>query len=939
LFDFGQGLSPNNQFTTSVSGAYSVTVIDNNGCSVTESNLMINPMETTTLTSNVVDVVCNSLGSIELFASNPNLVSEINWDNYQYGWTNTDLSPGVYNATILLRNGCTMPFSATVNDASYSVQFTGSITQPSCNYTNDGTIEVQVARGVPPFSYNGLTNNIISPIGAGSYVVTVIDQNGCQGTETYIIANPAPFFALVNKVNPSCFNSCDGVLTATPFGAQSIPVIQWSNNVTSLVNSNLCAGTYSLHLVSDRGCVFDTTVSLNQPQVIQIQTIQLQNNSCFGESNGKIEVAATNGVAPFTYSWSPSGNGNLINNLSNGQYNLTVTDANGCTSSQTYTITSPSQLQLSFTGSLFVCNGSTTTLTVSGTGGTPPYLGTGNTSLSAGTYTLSIKDANGCFVSQPVTIMNADPIKIDISKINPCKETFNGSINLNLLSGAQPFTYQWSNGFTTQNIAGIGAGVYTVTITDANGCTRIETVNLNSSSGPSVTASVTNVVCQPANNGSIVLTVNGIVNNPNVSYFWTHGPTTSTISGLSAGTYSVKVVEPNGCVTEMQFLVKDDCGCPPNFSVDICGPTVVCEGERFSLTSNVFPRPQGYNYTYSWTTPLGTYTSANYNNGGAALSATGWYTLTVNYPPNCSVTAQVYVTVRPRPAVTITNSVTGNASSYRHLRGCDIDLTASGAAFYTWTLNNLPYNNNGNLLNYPTIATDNTGTIADPQTLTFRVTGVDSMGCSRAAIQTITLLNPVVTVSLSNGNIFNPNSNRTLTMGQSQLFANATYNWSTIGWSSNLRNTSRTAPIATLAGNYMLKVTQNGCTRYYAFEVTKQGLTVVREVFKNVSLQQNVESQGLTPSNTEIKRDEFKIRAYPIPANNELTIDIQNKQQEYITLTVIDFTGRSVFELNVGAEENIQIPIDVSGLARGQYFIDCYRNGEKRNKSIHFIKN
>jgi hypothetical protein len=170
-------------------------------------------------------------------------------------------------------------------------------------------------------------------------------------------------------------------------------------------------------------------------------------------------------------------------------------------------------------------------------------------------------------------------------------------------------------------------------------------------------------------------------------------------------------------------------------------------------------------------------------------------------------------------------------------------------------------------------------------------------------------------------------------MGQSQVFTNATYNWSTLGWSSPNRNTSRTGQLSTLAGSYLLRITQNGCERFYKFELSASGkLSRPEEVFITTNI-----APPPPPMMTKMV-DEFKMKAYPVPATNDMTIEVNNPAKEFITLSIVDLSGRVIYEINAGDEEKIILPVDVAPLMRGQYFIQGFQNGEQRNKPLTFIK-
>ena len=937
FYDFGQGQISSNTFLANP-GTYNVVVSDANNCITQISNLVLNDWITFDVQlSTTMDYCSSSNGTATVTVNSPAGISTIMYADGNQSFFRENMAAGYYEAIITSQDNCTYHIDINIESDKYAIEASPTVTDVSCLNGNDGAIGLTFLNGIAPYTvdWGFTTGTQISNLSAGTYTAAITDGNGCVNVIQVNVANPNPLTLSASVTNETCFGACDGSISLNPTNF-NLASLNWSpsSNPTSPIQTGLCAGNYSVTATSDLGCTVTENYSLIAPDKLSINLLSAGNNLCFGYESGYIKVQATGGVAPYTYSWNTGATTDNIFNLPNGTYIVTVTDANGCTNSYQHIISSPSQLNLSITGNLSYCAGSSASITVNTTGGVAPYTGnlapytgSGTYNLYAGQTLISVKDANGCKVEETISISELPIPKFEISSTPSCKEQSNGTATLTELNAVHPVTYLWSNGQTTQNISNLPAGNYTVTVTDANGCTNNYTTTVGISQAPTLSAAITNAGCAPSTNGAIVLTVNQIANNPNMTYVWNTSATTSQLSNIGAGNYSVVVTDGNGCSVQSSFPIINDCPCPLNFNVDVCGPTVVCQGENFTLSTNIFPRPHGYPYTYTWTTPQNTtVNSANLTVNGAVASGT--YTLTVTLPPNCTYTTQVYVTVRPRPIATISNAVTGTVDNYIHLRGCDIDLTATGGVYYNWFITSSPVlNNHTNQLTQSTNA-------STASTIYFKVTAIDSFGCASQQVQhRVRVSNPSITRSL-NISGSNPTINRTLTMNQNTLFAGATYTWSSNGWnpgSSSSALRQRSGTISQLAGVYTLVINQNGCERTFQFEVLFSGkITPTIEVGTN-KMNFNEENETIE---TE---DLFQIKAFPNPVNDLLQFEFENPNNEDIGLIIMDNNGRILSDLNVGTDQR-KVTIDVSSFATGMYFVQCTRDSIIHREKIKIIK-
>jgi len=346
----------------------------------------------------------------------------------------------------------------------------------------------------------------------------------------------------------------------------------WSNGATTLNITNLGPGIYTVTVTDANGCNVVKTVELTEPGVLTESGTVVTNVSCNGNDDGSIQLNMTGGTNPYLYIWSTGSVLDNINGLSPGTYSVTVTDINGCTYTNTFTITQPNTLTSTISGSISPnCNGSndgTIDLTVSG--GTLPYTyswSNGATTedqsgLGGGTFSVTVTDANGCSTTANTTLIN--PPLLVAASVNAtditCFGNGDGAVDLTVSGGTLSYTYSWSNGATTQDLSNLNQGTYSVTITDANGCsaTGSATVNEPALLTAVVTSFTDSLACNAVGQGAIDITVSG--GTTPYTYSWSNGTTTEDQSGLSGGTYDVTVTDANGCTallpTSVAFAIN-----------------------------------------------------------------------------------------------------------------------------------------------------------------------------------------------------------------------------------------------------------------------------------------------------------------------------------------------------------------------------------------------
>jgi gliding motility-associated-like protein len=405
----------------------------------------------------------------------------------------------------------------------------------------------------------GLASNSLFPVGitTNTYLVTDIhgNTNSCSFT---VEVFPVPVIAL-EPTDVSCFGFDNGSIDATVTIGTAPYTYNWSNNATTEDLNGLAPGTYTLDVTDDNGCAATATAVITQPAVLQLSATDDHVN-CFNGTDGSIDITVTGGTLPYTYAWSNGSDNQNISGLTEGSYDVLVTDALGCEISYSTVINQPDTLLIQYQVYSATCTAENGGIQAQVTGGTTPYTyewsnettGLNLNNVASGFYTFIVTDAQGCTNSITTEITSLSNIGAEVTvKDLRCYNDNTGEITAFVTSGNAPFTYDWSNGETTPVIEGLAAGDYSVTITDAFGCQMTETVTVDqpdslivSLTSPVFTGGY-NVSFWNGNNGSILAEVEG--GTAPYNYIWSNGETSAVITDLKAGTYSIIVTDMMGC--------------------------------------------------------------------------------------------------------------------------------------------------------------------------------------------------------------------------------------------------------------------------------------------------------------------------------------------------------------------------------------------------------
>jgi SdrD B-like domain/SprB repeat len=478
----------NNQLTPNATnlsiGNHTVTVTDAGGCSSIGSVNIAQPQSPNVATSVVSNATCSTGGSASAVGSGGAGSYVYLWDNNQTTATATNLSVGAHTVTVTDAGGCSKVGSVTITGQTSGgpTATATATTQATC--TTGGSATASATGGNAPYSYkwdNLQTTAIGTNLIAGPHTVTVTDASGCTSVATVTIAQQSgPTVTTTVISNATCLTGGSASVSA---GAGSF-TYKWDNLQTTTTATNLIAGPHAVTVTDAAGCTKVGNVTITAPQNPTSVAAAITQATCL--TGGSATASATGGTAPYTYKWDNLQTTATGTNLSAAAHTVTITDANGCTSIGSVTITktpNPTLTASQVTGASCVTGGSATAI---GAGGTAPYAykwdnnqttATG-TNLLAGPHTVTVTDAGGCTGTASVTISGTPAPTATITSSANAKCDQAGSATVAANGGTAPYTYKWDNNETTASAINLAAGAHTVTVTDAGGCTASTSVTI-----------------------------------------------------------------------------------------------------------------------------------------------------------------------------------------------------------------------------------------------------------------------------------------------------------------------------------------------------------------------------------------------------------------------------------------------------------------------------
>lgn len=744
----------------------------------------------------------------------------------------------IYTATVV-NNTCNGPItvSETVTVNYIGIEsITISPTSTACA-GNTGTATATVTGSTTPYTYlwnpSSQTTQTATGLSAGTYTVIVTGANGCIDSNTVIITTtPLVTFSFPPVTNVDCFGNSTGSASVTILTGSSPYTYAWSpTGQTTSTASNLSEGSYTVTVTDFYGCSHTDSITITSPTLLSHSFSGLANVTCFGGTNGSTTVNVSGGTPSYTYLWSNAQTSQTATGLAAGTHTIIVTDANGCSFLDSVTITSPLPFSHSFSGISNVdCFGNPVgAATINVSGGTLPYNYSWNTipvqttqtatALYAGVFTVMVTDSNACTFSDSVTITTPTGLGVYSPVITnvDCFGDSTGVATVTPFGGTPGYFYSWSpTSQTTATATGLFLGVYTITVTDNNGCIISTLVQITESPLLTSTPSQVNILCFGDSTGSATVLVAG--GSIPYTYLWTPAaPAISSNTGLAAGVYSLLITDSLGCTLSNSFTLTQTAfplSADSSFINVLCNPDST--GEALVIVTGGSPA-----YSYLWNTgqtdsvisaiPAGNYSVMITDLNGCQDSSI----ITISQPTLLNFTSsQVNILCFGDSSGTVAVSVTGGTPAYTYLWSPAISDSASA--------NGLPVGT------YSLLITDNNGCSLD---------------------STYIIAQPAAPLSLTNSfvNVLcNPDSSGSAAVVATGGTPSYSYLWSTGQTTAGISNLP--------AGNYSVMVTDtNGCLDSTSLLITQPTLFLTSispdtSLCSSASITETITAIGGTPT-------------------------------------------------------------------------------------------
>lgn len=573
----GGPLMPGQIIRDIFAGCYAVTITDGNGCTaVAQDSVRQGIKYKFTVSQDSVSCFGAMTGKATITASGAQPPYTYLWDNGDKTPAADSLKAGLHSVSVTDAAGCTAVTLVEVKEPKRLQIDSIQTVNVACFGGNTGSIFVFSQGGVLPytFTWNGMkTGQTLTGLSAGAYTVTLSDNKGCTAVSSTFVGEPPDLTVNIALLKAeSCAGSCNGSITLTPSGGVPAYIIAWDKPVAppgTFSPQDLCPGVYRATVTDANGCT-ETIVSNIQAATPIVVQLTAQSPACSGDQNGRLSAQVSGGAMPYQYAWSNGMSGSSIQNLSCGIFSVTITDSLNCAKTLSDTLPCPIPLVVDSIVSRPVrcfgeANGEARMYARGGTG-TLQYLWSDPNqqfdplavNLAPGVYTVTVSDANGCSLTAAATVTQPPALNATIVSTNAtCFGGNNGTAKATAGGGVMPHTFIWSNGRDSSAIGGLVAGTYSLTVTDAVGCSFSGAVAVigQPATPTQITITQTELACFGSDGGEALATATGNNGGP-FTFAWSHGFNGPNPANLSAGNYTVTATDQSQCTGAQTITIQ-----------------------------------------------------------------------------------------------------------------------------------------------------------------------------------------------------------------------------------------------------------------------------------------------------------------------------------------------------------------------------------------------
>jgi subtilisin-like proprotein convertase family protein len=553
-------------------GKYSLTITDG-VCTQVLNNIEVKaPTKLELLSAVITDVSCTANGKIQVTPIGGTEPYRFDWNNLTKSPILRNVSEGIYTVTVTDARDCKFVSKPLEIKKAEALTIAAQILSPKCAGEATGKIDINVNGGGRPYKYkwsNNATTEDIELIRGGTYKVSVTDANGCLVVSN-ILGVSEPNILTINQVVvlPTCKGLSNGSISLTANGGTAPYSFLWSDQKNVADNKQLKEGNYQVTVTDNNGCnLISPTYTLTAPQAISLTFQQVRNETCAGKADAFIQLSAAGGTQPYQFAWNSGQKSKDLTNISAGTYKLSITDSKGCIfKPDSFLITGSQVLQVKKDSVVLpTCyNTADGKIFFEAKGGTPPYAykwkdGSFNSTifnLKSGNYQVTTTDDNGCKLTTELKLPQPQHIVIEVLTLDSidCYGDENACIDIAVSGGTVPYRYFWNDGSNNQDLCGVPAGDYKLTVLDKNNCIFTSPAILVPSPAPLRVVLKNNTgKCGGTAFGTLDIDVHG--GSPPYKFFWNTGAQTEDLVDVPTGTYSVVVTDRKNCKASLSNIV------------------------------------------------------------------------------------------------------------------------------------------------------------------------------------------------------------------------------------------------------------------------------------------------------------------------------------------------------------------------------------------------